>query len=226
MAGTDGRLKYPLRHAKIAERAGYGIDAVRKSLRRLSGRDQAYPCHLVAVESGKGHTLSRFTVALSWAGRPPAFLDVDEPVSAVPEESTPTRAPRPRPSLAEIAPHGAAWFPPEPPEEEPPPVDERQGDVLELHSPPDVDDRDTWCADAQRAGEPHTGRRCCGMTPRQLKAKEARDQREEKRRRELEQFSVEFGPQAKAKAVPTEEAIERNAAYAAMRATIGKRTAS
>lgn len=213
MARDDGRLRWTVRHKTIAEKAGYGVDAVRKSLRRLTGRDKTCPdLRLVAVESGTGHRSSRYSVALSWDQEPPELLPVDAPVEAVPErpkaapEQRPRRSRLPRQALPEVAPHGGPWLPDEPPAEE------DQGDVVELLAPPDDDDRDTWCEDARRIGKPHRGRRCCGMTARQVKEKEEAARKAAARRKQLAEFTANFGPEARANAVPTEEVADRMAA--------------
>lgn len=219
LAGADGRPRYPVRHKTLAEKAGYSLQAVRRSLRRLSGRDHTRPdLVLVAVEPGTGHESSRYTVALSWDSPPPAFLPREQPAEAVPERPKAVPEPRtrfPREALAAIAPHGGQWLP-----EPPPPVDdEDQGDVVELLAPP-TEDRDTWCEDARRIGRPHTGRRCCGMTARQLKEREEIERRMAARRRAAAEFTAAFGPEARARATPAEEAPQE---YRAVRAALRSR---
>lgn len=200
LAGPDGRPRYPVRHKTLAEKAGYSLPAVRKSLRRLSGRDETCPhLRLISVESGTGHESTRYTVTLSWDAAPPEFRPRDAAPEAVPERPKPAeerpRPPRPRP--AEIAPHGGPWLPDEP-TPEPPAEPEDQGDVVELLAPPDENDRDTWCEDARRIGRPHRGRRCCGMTARQLRDKEERDRKARAVAREKEEFATRYGPAAAA----------------------------
>lgn len=219
MAKEDGRLRWTVRHKTIAEKAGYGVDAVRKSLRRLTGRDADRPeLRLICMEAGTGHRSSRYSVAPSWDEEPPALLPLDAPAEAVPErpktaaERVPRRPRLPRQALAEVAPHGSPWLPDEPVPE--PPADEHQdqADVVELLAPPDEDDRDTWCEDARRIGKPHRGRRCCGMTARQVKDREERQRKAAARRRQLDEFARHFGPEARENRVPSEDVADRMAA--------------
>ncbi len=205
MAREDGRLRWTVRHKTIAEKAGYGVDAVRKSLRRLTGRDKGCPeLRLIAMESGTGHRSSRYAVALSWDQAPPELLPLDAPErpKLTPEGRT-RRPPLPRQALAEVAPHGGPWLPDDPPPE--PPAEEE-------HQRAEDDDRGSWCEDARQAGRPHRGKRCCGMTPRQMKAREEAQRKSAARQRQLDEFSQNFGPEAKAKAVSSEDAADRLAA--------------
>jgi hypothetical protein len=213
LAGPDGRPRYPVRHKTLAQKAGYSLQAVRRSLRRLSGRDTERPgIYLVAVEPGTGHESSRYTVAPSWDHRPPDFLARPEAVPERPDHA-PERERVRREDLPAIAPHGGMWLPGE---AEPA---EESGDVVELLAPA-TDDRDTWCEDARRIGQPHRGRRCCGMTARQLREKEEKERKEAARARAAEEFAESFGPQARQRAVPTEEAPQE---YQAVRAALRRR---
>lgn len=167
-ADDDGVVRLQMSTRKLAEYTDHSPETVRKMLRWLEqdGKIRRAP--------GTGRARSRYAIPPVWGM---AILDPFTPaptttVSSAPavtatDSTTPATAGAPSAAV-----NGSTSAP------TPLPTDNQAG----------------WCPAARERGHAHAGRRCCGQTPRQLKAAEQRAARERAAARERERLAAERVP--------------------------------
>lgn len=167
-ADDDGVVRMQMSTRKLAEYTDHSPETVRKMLRWLE-RDGK-----IRRSPGTGRERSRYAIPVVWGA---AILD----------PLTPAASPAAAPSAVTVSPasttsSAAAASAP------------AAGSTTPTENSPGQLVPDSWCPEARARGYPHNGRRCCGLTTRQVRAAEQKARRERAAERERTRLAEEQRP--------------------------------
>lgn len=167
-ADDDGVVRLQMSTRKLAEYTDHSPETVRKMLRWLE-RDGK-----IRRSPGTGRERSRYAIPPAWGM---AILDPLTPADSSAAAPSAATAPPPNTTSSAAAPAAPAAG-------STTPTESTNGHLVP----------DSWCPEARARGYPHKGRRCCGLTTRQVKAAEQKAARERAAAKERTRLAEEKRP--------------------------------
>lgn len=167
-ADDDGVVRLQMSTRKLAEYTDHSPETVRKMLRWLE-RDGK-----IRRSPGTGRERSRYAIPPAWGM---AILDPLTPAdfpAAAPSVATASPASTTTPAAAPVAPAAGSTSA----------IPASNGQLVP----------DSWCPAARARGYPHKGRRCCGLTARQVQAAEQKAKRERAAEKERTRLAEQQRP--------------------------------